>query len=88
MPDRNTVLQGIHNHTGHHPVFTNLPIGDLNRRGQTLNVPLKRTGARVEGILDLSSSMLKQGCDTSEVLFTKSSTIAHRRIFSIIKPHL
>ena len=84
MLDCNAVLQRIHDHPGHHPVFTDQPIGDVDLRGQTLEVPLNLTGARIEGTVDLTGATLKQGFYAAEARFQKPVNLSRCKVFGDI----
>ena len=84
MLDRNAVLQRIHDNPGSHPVFTDQPIGDLDLRGQTLDVPLNLSGARLEGTVDLSGATLKAGLYVAEARFSKPVIMSRCTVFGDI----
>ncbi len=84
MLEKDDILRRIHDNPGQHPVFTDQPIGDLDLRGQVLDVPLNLTRARVEGRVDISSATLNAGLFAGEARFNKPVIMNRCKVFGDI----
>lgn len=71
MLGQDNILQRIHDNPGTYPIFSDQPLGSLDLRGQTIEVPLNLTGAYVDGVVDLTDARLNAGLFAAETCFKR-----------------